>query len=109
MVSALYDIPHAESLTISYPAWLTGVPKKEDEKLIRFANEIMQTQNINDSITKMENFFQSLGLRTKLNENALNKNDSDNFIRTINKHKISGFNYKLNDLLRTKIGHLIYA
>lgn len=108
MLSALYDIPHGESLSISYPAWLKCVPKKEDEKLIRFANEIMQTQNINDSITKMENFFQSLGLRTKLNENALNKNDSDNLLYIINKHKINGLNYTLNDSLRTEISHLIY-
>ncbi|MDD2344932.1 MAG: iron-containing alcohol dehydrogenase [Bacteroidales bacterium] len=108
MLSVLYNIPHGESLAISYPAWLESVPNKEDEKMIRFANEIMQTQNINDSITKMENFFQSLGLRTKLNENALNKNDSDNLLYIINKHKINGLNYTLNDSLRTEISHLIY-
>lgn len=108
MLSVLYNIPHGESLAISYPAWLESVPNKEDEKMIRFANEIMQTQNINNSITKLKGFFQSIGLKTKLDVNPLNKNNQNNLLYIINKHKINGLNYTLNDSLRTEMSHLIY-
>ncbi|MDY0216937.1 MAG: iron-containing alcohol dehydrogenase [Bacteroidales bacterium] len=108
MLSVLYDIPHGESLAISYPAWLKSVPEEKDEKMIRFAKEIMQTENINNSITKMGKFFQTIGLKTKLSMPSFDKNDESNFLNNINAQEISGLNYKLNDLLRTKISHLIY-
>ena len=108
-LSVLFDIPHGESLAMVYPAWLRVVPKNNDEKLIRFATEIMMSENINKAITKLETFFNTIGLTSKLNTNMQNELNKNAAKSTINKLNINGLNYKMNNKSREDIIKILFS
>ena len=105
-LSVLYDIPHGTSLAIAYPAWLKIVPKNNDEKMIRFASEIMIMDNIEKAVSKLELFFQSIGLSTNIN--SANSQEFTIYNNTINTHDVTGLNYQLTTKMRYEISRLIF-
>lgn len=67
-LSVLYDIPHGASLSIVYPAWLKLQKDRIPDKIIALGNVVFATENVNDTIYKLEHFFQSIGSPLKLSE-----------------------------------------
>lgn len=75
-LSAHYDMTHGAGLAIIFPAWMKYVYKHDVDRFFRFAAEVFNVEpNYFDKeetalrgIAAFENFLNSLGLVTKLNE-----------------------------------------
>lgn len=81
-ISAVYDIPHGLGLAIVFPAWMRYVYKEIPKKFLNFAKNVWNIdttsdeQTILESINRVEEFFESLGIPTKLSKINI---DSSNF------------------------------
>jgi alcohol dehydrogenase YqhD (iron-dependent ADH family) len=69
-ISAYYDIAHGAGLAIVFPAWLRYVLKEDVWRVARFAKQVWGVdgafydpeQAAGEGITRMEDFFRSIGL-----------------------------------------------
>jgi len=90
-LSALYDIPHGESLSIVFPAWMKYVYHKSIPKFKRYAIEIWNVECTNKSdkeialegIEKTKEFFKELGAPVTLKQINLTEIHLDEIIKVI--------------------------
>jgi len=81
-LSALYNIAHGEGLAIIAPAWMKYVHKENLKVFVRFAENVFGIKGANDEVSAMagitayEEFFRSIGLKTRLSEIGI---DDKNF------------------------------
>lgn len=94
-LSALYDVAHGASLSVIFPAWMKYVYKKDIDIFFKFSVRVFDMDacfGTKEYITlkgikKLENFFASLGLPTKLSD--LNISD-DRFCEMAEKTMVFG-------------------
>lgn len=74
-LSGIYDIAHGAGLAIVFPAWMKYVYNHDKDRFVRFANkvfgvsvEVDMDKTINKGIEELENFFEKIGLKTKLKD-----------------------------------------
>lgn len=73
-LSAVYDIAHGAGLAIVFPAWMKYVYREHPEKFAHFAARVMGVPEGSpedmalEGIKRLETFFRSLGLATRLSE-----------------------------------------
>jgi NADP-dependent alcohol dehydrogenase len=73
-LTALYGIDHAQSLAAVFPATLRHQKKRKRKKLVQLAQRVFNLEDggpdalATHAIEKTEEFFQSLGVKTKLRE-----------------------------------------
>ncbi len=73
-ITALYGVDHAQTLAIVLPGILSVMKDEKAEKLLHYAKNVWGIQGadkneiINSVIAKTEEFFISLGLKTKLSD-----------------------------------------
>ncbi|XQY92243.1 iron-containing alcohol dehydrogenase [Metabacillus sp. HB246100] len=75
-LSGIYDLAHGAGLAIIFPAWMKYVYKQDVNRFVQFANRVWDVEiDLNDlertalaGIHKMEEFFQSIGMPTTLQE-----------------------------------------
>ena len=75
-LSALYNLTHGAGLSIITPAWMKYVYKENPDKFIQFAHRVFdidfayneKEQTILEMIKKLENWYKSLGLPTRLSD-----------------------------------------
>ncbi|MEM1485148.1 iron-containing alcohol dehydrogenase [Oscillospiraceae bacterium PP1C4] len=75
-LSGMYDVAHGAGLAVVFPAWMKYVYKANKARFLQFAVRIMDIdlamehtdEMILDAIDKLEAFFRSLGLPTRLGE-----------------------------------------
>lgn len=75
-ISGIYDVAHGAGLAVIFPAWMKYVYKENIERFAQFAVKVWNVdvdlndleQVVLDGITKMENFFTSIGLPVRLGE-----------------------------------------
>lgn len=73
-LTALHGITHGETLAIVFPATLRTLAEKKQEKILQYGERIwgissgVPSVRITRTIEKTEEFFRSLGLRTRLEE-----------------------------------------
>lgn len=71
-ISAIYDLTHGAGMAIVFPAWMDYVKEENPDIFIKFAKNIFNIKEedknklILKGIIKLEDFFISLGLQTKL-------------------------------------------
>jgi NADP-dependent alcohol dehydrogenase len=76
-LTALHQIDHARTLAIVWPGMMRTLRDEKREKLLQFAKRIWdisgenEDDNIETAIRKTEEFFNSLGVETKLNDYGL--------------------------------------
>ena len=83
-LSGLYDLTHGAGLAIIFPAWMKYVYKSNMDRFIQFAVRVWNVEmNFNDpestileGIKKMEEFFTSIDMPTRLSQANIN---SDRF------------------------------
>lgn len=80
-ISAIYDLTHGAGMAIVFPAWMRYVKDENTDIFTKFAKNIFKIEDENKNevilkgILKLEEFFISLGLQTRLsNFNIDNKN-----------------------------------
>ncbi len=81
-LSAIYDIPHGLGLAIVFPGFLKYLINKKDiERILLFGENIFDIKNDGKIetallvIEKVENWFNKIGLKTRLSENNIFEKD----------------------------------
>lgn len=100
-LSAIYDIPHGEGLAIIFPAWMKYNYKKDIKRFVRFATNVFNVSTSNktdeevvlEMIDKLEQFYKSIGLATRLNEVNI---DESRLVEMANKCRQTGACFTLN-------------
>ncbi len=97
-LSVLYDVPHGASLSIAYPAWLKLQSKRIPEKITEFGNAVFASENVNDTIYKLEYFFKSIGSPLNLSTLKINLDDKkqEQLFKVMIKNKVSGLAHELS-------------
>lgn len=96
-LSILFDTPHGASLSIAYPAWLKIMKDKIPEKISQLGKLIFDTEDIDEFIEKLENFFNSLGAPVILQEAGIQIESREHIIALMKKNKITGYKYHIED------------
>ncbi|NOU46948.1 MAG: iron-containing alcohol dehydrogenase [Bacteroidales bacterium] len=102
-LTALFGVDHAKSLAIVLPSLWQIRKEKKRKKLIRFAEKVWGIDEENDeikidlAISKTREFFESLGIKTRLSDYGILDTDIDKVIYGL---KSKGFNAlsETNDL-----------
>ena len=74
-LSALFNVPHGAGLSVVIPAWMKWYKEQNISQFKRFAKEIFNSEDENDSIIKLENWFQKIGAPTTLKEVNIPRNE----------------------------------
>lgn len=99
-LSGIYDITHGAGLAIVFPAWMKYVYKHDLERFARFANKIFDIKinhnNLQETalegIKKLEEFFNEIGLSTKLSEVNISTDKFEEMaIKATEERKIGNF------------------
>lgn len=82
-LSGMYDVAHGAGLAVVFPAWMRYAYKANKARFVQFAVRVMgidlavehEEQIILDAIDKLEQFFRSLNLPTRLGEIGVGEED----------------------------------
>lgn len=91
-LTALYGIDHARTLALILPALLRNLKQQKRNKLIMFAENVWDIKNgsgdekIEKAITLTEDFFNSMGVPTKLKVYNILKQDFEKIASLVMKH-----------------------
>jgi alcohol dehydrogenase len=84
-LSALNDVAHGAGLAIVFPAWMKYVCRHDIQSFVRFAVRVWNVderfhdpeQTALEGIRRLESFFKSIGLPTRLSEIGIAEKDFD--------------------------------
>jgi NADP-dependent alcohol dehydrogenase len=91
-ITALFGIDHARSLAIIQPAVWKIRKKQKRDKLLQYGERVWgitegdEESRINAAINKTEEFFQSLGMKTRLNEHSIDESGIQKILKSLEKH-----------------------
>lgn len=94
-LTALYNIDHARTLAIVLPANMQVRRDEKREKLLQYANRVWniiegdEDQRIDAAIERTRNFFEGLGLPTRLSDYKLGAGDIDAVIAQLESNKLT--------------------
>ena len=94
-LTALYNIDHARTLAIVLPANMQVRRDEKREKLLQYANRVWniiegdEDQRIDAAIERTRNFFEGLGLPTRLSDYKLGASDIDAVIAQLDSNKLT--------------------
>ena len=74
-LSAIYDIAHACSLSIVFPAWLKYNFDSKKEKISQLGKAIFDESDAEATINNIISFFKSIGVPTSLSDANIDKKD----------------------------------
>lgn len=102
-ISVLFDTPHGATLSIVYPAWLKVMKDRIPERITEFGRAIFNTDNPDDIISKLEEFFKLLGSPVRLQEAGISYKEKDELLATLIRNKVNGAHHALTDEDRERI------
>ncbi len=85
-LTALFGIDHAKSLAVVLPSLLNVRKEKKRGKLLQYAERVWKIEEKNEdkkielAISKTREFFESLGIKTRLTDYNINSSDLDKVI-----------------------------
>lgn len=91
-LTALHGIDHAQTLAIVLPGLWTVCKKQKSAKLLQYAERVWdisegsESQRIDAVIEKTEQFFQSLGIKTRLGDYGLGEGDVHAIVKQLEEH-----------------------
>jgi len=91
-LTALFGIDHGQTLAIIHPALLEVRKEKKKAKLLQYAERVWQitegseNERIELSIQKTRNFFESLGVKTKLSQHGVSADRIPEVIQQLQEH-----------------------
>lgn len=100
-LSGTHDLPHAEALSIIFPAWLKYVRNHNKERLGKFFTSVFDTPKndnldlvIENGINDLENFYKRLCSPTSMSDAGINMPDIEQFANiSTNNDKITVGNF----------------
>lgn len=94
-LTALFGIDHGQTLAIIYPALLEVRKNNKRAKLLQYAERVWQIENedenekINQAIQKTKDFFESLGIKTRMSEYGITIQDIPKIIENLQSHGVT--------------------
>ena len=99
-LTALYDIDHARTIAIVLPGMLDCRREGKQEKLLQYADRVWGlTQGTNDeiidaAIAKTREFFEAMGIKTRLTDYGLDASSIDKVIEQLEAHGMTALGEK---------------
>ena len=93
-LTALYNLDHAQTLAIVMPNMLRARKEGKREKLLQFAERVWNLKGgdedtrIEAAITRMEEFFEQMGVKTRLSDYGLGAKDVEAVLAVLEKHRM---------------------
>ena len=93
-LTALYHLDHAQTLAVIMPSMLRVRKEGKREKLLQFAERVWgltggdEDTRIEAAIHRMEQFFESMGVKTRLADYGLGAKDIDAVLAVLEKHRM---------------------
>ena len=106
-LSYLFDTPHGATLSIAYPAWLKLQKERIPERIAKLGEHLYGNVSADETIKRLEIFFQSLGSPIKLSDIGIGKDKKETIIQQMIKTETNGMVHKLNDDDRKRIVELM--
>lgn len=72
-ISGLYDLTHGIGMAIILPAWVEYTKNSRSELFLKFFKEVFYIDDIDTGISKLREFFESLGIDLKLSSYGISK------------------------------------
>lgn len=91
-ITALYGVDHAKTLAVVQPAVWKVRKEQKKEKLLQYGERVWgitegtEEERIDAAIAKTEEFFNSLGIPTRLSSYDIDENGIDRIIASLEKH-----------------------
>lgn len=91
-LTALYDLDHAQTLAVVLPAMLQERRAAKHEKLLQYAERVWglaegdDEQRIDAAIKQTRDFFESLGVKTRLNDYGLQQAAVEAVLKQLDAH-----------------------
>jgi NADP-dependent alcohol dehydrogenase len=93
-LTALYNLDHAQTLAIVMPNMLRVRKDAKRAKLLQYAERVWNLSGGDDdtrieaAITRTEEFFEQMGVRTRLGDYGLGANSVDEVIKALEAHRL---------------------
>ena len=93
-LTALYGMDHAQTLAVVMPSMLRARKEGKRAKLLQFAERVWNLKGgdedtrIEAAITRMESFFNQMGVHTRLSDYGLKAKDIDAVLAVLEKHRM---------------------
>lgn len=93
-LTALHNIDHAQTLAIVLPSMLRVRKEGKREKLLQFAervwglNEGDEDSRIETAISRMQDYFEQMGVKTRLSDYQLGSNDIAPILSALETHRM---------------------
>lgn len=93
-LTALCGVTHGESLAIVYPGTIDVLREQKKGKLLQFGSRVLgitegtEEQRVDEVIEKIEAFFKSLGLATRLSEKNIGEDVVEEIARRFNERNV---------------------
>jgi len=93
-LTALYNLDHAQTLAVVMPSMLRVRKEGKRAKLLQFAERVWNLKGgdedtrIEAAITRMEEFFEQMGVKTRLGDYGLKAADIDAVLVVLEKHRM---------------------
>ena len=94
-LTAMFDIDHGKTLAILQPSIWQIRKEKKREKLLQYAERVWnitegdEDSRIDSAINKTREFFESLGVRTRLAEYGVDSDGIDNIVDALKNHGLT--------------------
>lgn len=94
-LTALYNLDHAQTLAVVMPSMLRARKASKRAKLLQFAERVWDLKGgdedtrIEAAITKMEEFFNQMGVKTRLSDYQLGAKDIEPVLAALEKHRMT--------------------
>jgi len=94
-LTAMFGIDHAQTLAIILPSLWEIRKDKKREKLLQYAERVWNivdgddNSKIEKAINKTRNFFESLGIKTRMSDYGIASNKIDDIVKALEKHGLT--------------------
>jgi len=96
-ISLLWDIPHGQTLSIIFPAWMKAITYKIEKRLQNLGKLLTGQQiSTNDTIALIENFFKQIGAPVSFKDLGLGENEKQELLALWLINQPSGLHIKLD-------------
>ena len=95
-ISLLFDTPHGATLSIAYPAWLKLQKDRIPERILTMGKGLFNATTVDESISKLEDFFISIQSPVKLTDIGLADKARD-ILAQLTRNKVSGMHHTLTE------------
>ncbi|SHJ37726.1 NADP-dependent alcohol dehydrogenase [Malonomonas rubra DSM 5091] len=91
-ITALFHVDHAQTLAVVTPAMWRMRREQKREKLLQYAERVWniaegsEDEKIDAAIARTEEFFHSLGIKTRLSDHSINEAGIERIIQNLEKH-----------------------